>query len=120
MSTNGLLSFRESFNEFRVSQFPRVSSDAVPIIAPLWADYNFRQRGNLYYRITENDATLARARQLIAKGNKAGFNEFLPSRCVVVTWVNAVLFARMLDDIEVCYFSPFTIIWQPGHMPCVS
>ena len=93
MSTNGLLSFREAFSQFHVTAFPRISNDNVPIIAPLWADYNFREIGSVYYRVTEDVATLARAKELITK-HQNGSDEFSPSLCVVVSWVDAVLLTR--------------------------
>ena len=97
MSTNGLLSFREAFNEFRVTAFPRISSDTVPIIAPLWADYNFRERGNVYYRVTEDTTTLIRAKELITEYQN-GFDEFSPSLCVIVSWVDAALLTRSSNE----------------------
>ena len=101
MSSNGLISFREGFNEFRVSRFPRISSCAVPLIAPLWADYNFRQGGKIYYRVTEDPATLAKAKEVITENN---FSEFSPTLCVIVTWAEATLFTRTLDGDKVASY----------------
>ena len=95
------MSFRQGFNEFRVSEFPRLSSDAVPIIAPLWADYNFRMHGNVYYRATTDPPTLARAKKLIAESNPLNFNDFSPTLGFVVTWASAVLLTRALDNTAV-------------------
>ena len=88
-----------------MSGFPRLSSDAVPIIAPLWADYNFRKRGHVYYRVTADPATLARANELIYESNKISFNDFSPTLGIIVTWADAVLLTRALDDIEVDIFN---------------
>ena len=78
-----------------------MSSDAVPIIAPLWADYNFRIYGSIYYRVTTDPHTLARAKELIAGSNPVSFSEFWPTRGIVVTWSDAILLSRTLDAFEV-------------------
>ena len=85
-----------------MSPFPRISSDALPLIAPLWADYNFRKAGNVYYRITRDNATLERARELITEISSL-HSKFSPSECVIVTWVNAELLTRILDNTRVCF-----------------
>ncbi len=95
-----MISFQEGFGEFRVSQLPRLSISAVPIIAPLWGDYNFRQGGSVVYRLTDDNATLERARELIVENNPS-FNDFSTSLCVIVTWVDAVLLTRAFDETKV-------------------
>ncbi len=97
-----MISFQEGFDEFRVTGFPRTSSDALPIIAPLWADYNFRRRGTVYYRVTDDVSTLARAKELITENNPS-LSGYSPLLCVVVTWSDAVLLTRILDDTEVLF-----------------
>lgn len=70
----------------------------VPIIAPLWADYDFREAGNVNYRVTEDETTLARVRGLIVKINP-NFSEFSPLLSVIVTWSEATLFSRRRAEI---------------------
>ena len=56
VSTNGVISFQSEFTDFTVSSFP---TSSIPLIAPLWADFDFRDReGNVFYRIAEDEATL--------------------------------------------------------------
>ena len=88
------------FNDFRISGF---SKDNIPLIAPLWADYNLRQGGNVYYRVRRDAPTLAKARELIAENTPISYSEFLPSFCTIVTWLNVVLLSRStVDESRVC------------------
>ncbi len=97
VSANGLISFRDGFSDFHVSGFPRNSNDDVLLIAPLWADFDLRQGGNVYYRVTTDPDTLDLAKQMIAENNS--FSEFSPSCCLIVTWEDAVLLSRSLDEL---------------------
>ena len=84
-----------------MTQFPRLSRDTVPIISPLWGDYNFRRGGSLVYRVvTDDDATMVKARELIAKTDPS-FSDFSPSLCAIVTWVDAVLLTRVPNENKV-------------------
>ena len=95
-----MISFREGFSEFRVAPFPRLSVSAVPIVAPLWGDYNFRRGGSVVYRLASDNATLERARDLIVERNPR-FSDFSPGLCVIVTWVDAVLLTRAFEGRKV-------------------
>ena len=88
ISTNGVISFQSEFTNFLISSFP---SSSVPLIAPLWADFDFRSRGNVFYRIAEDETSLVRARETIVRAN-ANFTKYYPSLCVIVTWSEATLF----------------------------
>ena len=94
VSTNGIISFRSKFSNFLISTFP---SSTVPLIAPLWADFDFRSRGNVFYRMADDETTLVRARESIVGAN-ANFTEYYPSFCVIVTWSEATLFSLVSDD----------------------
>ena len=94
VSTNGVISFQSKFTDFRISPFP---TSTVPIIAPLWADFDFRSRGTVFYRIAEDKTSLAIARETIVGAN-ANFTEYYPSFCVIVTWSEATLFSD--DEID--------------------
>ena len=80
ISTNGLLSFEEGFDSYIAAQFL-----SVPIIAPLWADFNFRDAGTIYYRVTTDDSILDAVVEYIGDRNK-NYDEFRPTMAVVVTW----------------------------------
>ena len=89
VSTNGVISFQSGFTDFVVSSFP---TSSVPLIAPLWADFDFRDReGNVFYRVAEDEATLKRAREMLLDANQ-DISEFIPTFCVIVTWSEATLF----------------------------
>lgn len=93
VSTNGIISFQSPFNSFRVSSLPTSSA---PMIAPLWADYDFREAGNVYYRVSQDTVTLGRVQEMITEANP-DFKGFSPSLCVIVTWSEATLFSRRSD-----------------------
>ena len=84
VSSNGVISFGDRFNRFEVAPFPTAS---VPLLAPLWADFSFRKRGTVSYRVAEDESTLTRVREIINFG-------FSPSLCVVVTWDEAHLYTH--------------------------
>ena len=88
VSTNGVISFRAKFTDFLLSSFP---FSTVPLIAPLWADFDFRSNGNVFYRIAEEETCLVRAREIIVGANP-NFMEYYPSFCVIVTWSKATMF----------------------------
>ena len=95
ISTNGLVSFQSPFSSFNPSSFPITP---VPVIAPLWADFDFRETGTVYYRVSTDEATLARVSRMINDSNP-DFHEFIPSLCAVVTWSEATLFANTLSKV---------------------
>lgn len=82
VSTNGLLSFEKGFDSYIISQFPRTASPSIPLIAPLWADFNFRDAGTLYYRVT-TDASILDA---VVEDRNEIYGEYRPTMAVVVTW----------------------------------
>ena len=94
VSTNGVISFQSKFTNYLISSFP---SSSVPLIAPLWADFDFRSKGNVFYRNTKDETTLDRAREIIIATN-ANFTEYYPSFCVIVTWSEATLFSDSQID----------------------
>ena len=89
VSTNGVISFQSEFTNFIISSFP---SSTVPLIAPLWADFDFRSRGTVFYRIAKDEESTAKAKEIIIGAN-ANFTEYYPSFCVIVTWSEATLFS---------------------------
>lgn len=93
ISTNGFISFEEEFftDSFIVTQFPRTSGQLFPLIAPFWADFNFRDGGTVFYRVTEDENTLSHIGDLIASQNSE-FVGYRPTEAVVVTWFQSRLF----------------------------
>lgn len=77
-------------------QFPFSS---VPLIAPLWADYDFREAGNVYYRVTDDETILVRVKEIIVEINP-GFGDFDPVSCIIVTWSEASLFSRLFSAVS--------------------
>ena len=94
LSVNGILSFQSSFTSFRAIEFP---STLVPVIAPLWADFNFRDSGAIYYRVTQDEKTLRKFTDLISDENPI-FRDYHPKECVIVTWSFANLSSQELGE----------------------
>ena len=72
-------------------------SSTVPIIAPLWADFDFRDTGVIYYRVSQDMNLLSYANTIFSDVNPS-LSVFQPKLCIVVTWLSASLFSR--DFIE--------------------
>ena len=70
-------------NSYIPVPFPRTDT-ALGMLAPLWADFNFRNGGTLYYRI-EPDEYLHVIANKLANQNPA-YISFHPTVAVVVTW----------------------------------
>ena len=59
MNSNGDISFNESYENFTSSPFPL--QDRVALLAAFWADVDTRSgAGNIWYRVTQDPALLAR------------------------------------------------------------
>ena len=96
MSTNGFISVEEDFNtnSHEVMDFPRTAGRSVfPMIAPLWADFNFREEGRIFYRVANDNSTLAAIVQRIASHNH-NYKYYAPTEAVIVTWFQSRLFER--------------------------
>lgn len=104
ISTNGLISFDGNINQFRsyaVSSFPRRSPPYLSLMAPLWADFNFRDYGTIFYRVATDDKTLEAVTSIIMNLN-SNYSKFRPTMAVVVTWFQS-RFLR--SEAEVSYVS---------------
>lgn len=84
VSLNGLISFQQDYNNYDPSPFP-LSDEFVPIIAPLWADFNFTDSGAVYSRVTSDSDTLDQVVEMITNLNPS-LSDYQPSLAVVVTW----------------------------------
>ena len=109
ISTNGVISFNHSFDLYYENNvdFPKTTPPYVPLIAPFWSDFNFRDSGALFYRnrTDTEDPTLL---QLVA--DRIGISEFSPSLAVVVTWFQsqllgsrAVVSSSCTDRLLLCF-----------------
>jgi hypothetical protein len=94
-STNGVLSFGETFIDFTSTALPQVTA-AVPLVAPLWRDFDFSASGSIYYRQANDSETLNRVRRMITDVNP-GLNAYQPTLAVVVTWFEARLHGHTSD-----------------------
>ena len=93
MSTNGLLSFRNQFVDFSRRSFDSQSiPNNIPIIAPFWDDVNIRRFGNIFYRQSNDNASLDFATYLINyHRDNATFN-FQPTNVFIATWARVAMF----------------------------
>ena len=64
-----------------------------PLIAPLWADFDFRENGNIFYRVSKDCSLLEAVAEAVALENPAYIN-FRPKLAVVVTWFQSHFFTR--------------------------
>ncbi len=92
ISTNGLILFDtdDEFQSYTVSCFPRVSRPYLPLVAPLWADFNFRDSGTIFYRLVSDSGTLDAVADVISNLN-SNYMDFRPTLAVIVTWFQSEL-----------------------------
>ena len=65
--------------------FPFPITTPVPMIAPLWVDFQFDTSGAVYSRVTYNPDTLNRVVKMITNLNPA-LSEYQPALAVIITW----------------------------------
>ena len=94
ISTNGFFSFEAPPELHRRTLY---SSLAIPLIAPLWADFDFRSSGAVYYRTSQDSALLERVAFVVASSNPelVGFN---PTSCLIITWHQASIIGASQVD----------------------
>ena len=61
------------------------------MIAPLWGDFNFREEGAIYYRVTSNSDILNNIAERLAMHN-SNYTDYVPTEAVIVTWFQSRLF----------------------------
>ncbi len=101
ISTNGLILFDHDnqFQSYAPSSFPRTSPPFLPLVAPLWADFNFRDFGTIFYRLAADNSTLESVTDIIRSTTTGNYSEFRPTLAVVVTWFQSKL---LRSEVEVC------------------
>lgn len=114
VSTNGLVSFNQAYLSWRPIPFP-FGRNRQPIIAPFWADFDFRSSFNtesnrvfyhVYERQSSNISSLERAvlDAFSARISDEAGGDFRAEWLMVVTWSDAVLYPywwRLYSN-EVC------------------
>ncbi len=69
-------------------------------MAPLGGDFDFRDSGSVYHRVSRDDFILDMVARRIAAKNE-DFVDYRPTLCVISTWFKAVLFSTTFHDTEV-------------------
>ena len=93
VSTNGIISFVSGFDDYEPTSLPRGEHPFTPLIAPLWADFDFRESGTIFYRVTTNGSLLEALVVDIALQNSA-YMDFTPTVAVVATWLEAKFLSK--------------------------
>lgn len=70
----------------------------VPLIAPIWTDLDFRARGAMFYRTSQDPAILNQIARSIAEVNPV-LSDYRPTQAVIVTWFEAL---SHYDDVSIC------------------
>ncbi|XP_021945973.1 nidogen isoform X2 [Folsomia candida] len=92
VNQNGLISFLTEIPTFVNIQFPL----DYPVIAPFYSDVDTRISGTVYYRETQADELLERARTMFSDHFSSAVN-FQPSSLLIVTWDDVGYFDRKSD-----------------------
>ena len=80
-----------------------MSRPFLPLIAPLWADFNFRDSGTILYRLATDNKTLATVTEIIRNSN-TNYSEFRPTLAVIVTWLQSKLLRSEAVEVSWLYF----------------
>ena len=105
MSTNGLLSFRTPFDNFRLCG--SLPCAATILIAPIWTDLDFRTAGFTFFRATQDPATLDSIANAIANVNPL-LSDYRPRQAIVFTWFES---RSHFDDVCM-YLNHYNIEWS--------
>ena len=107
MSSNGIISFRNPFDEFADRnmgiEFPTITFRH-SVIAPLWIDLNPTVSGSINYTTSREPDVLNRTSLLLADGNPE-LCDFQPTLVVIVTWDKVPLHTN--NSIIVCILYKF-------------
>ena len=114
ISTNGLILFDydDQFQSYALSVLPRRTQPYLPIIAPLWADFNFRDSGNVFYRLTTDSETLERVSSILKNLTGPSYSEFSPNLAVIVTWFQSKLLRSEMEVSTVEIWLFFLLIFK--------
>ena len=99
MSTNGFVSFDSPPETLGATS---LLNSAVPMVAPLRTDFDLRDVGFVYHRVTQDDFILDLAARKIAS-TSVHFTSYRPTLCVIATWSQAVLFSGAFRNAQVLF-----------------
>ena len=95
VTTNGLLSLNETVDIYTFTPVPFPTNEVR--IAPFWADADTTDGlGNVYYRLTIDQALRNEAAQII---NNAFMSSFMPQYLVIVTWFEVGYYEQRGDKV---------------------
>ena len=77
-------------------EFPRNVPPYLPLIAPLWADFNFRHSGTIFYRVEDKNVMILEELSLRIATENSNFAEYAPTSALIATWYRSELFRRDL------------------------
>ena len=100
MNNNGLLSFGQSVSIFTPQFFPL--SENLQLIAPFWADVDTRKTGTVWFRETNDTATLNRI-----QGDIQDHAQFKPKIAFIATWDDVGYYSLnsdLVSDIMILLF----------------
>ncbi len=90
------MSFRDEFTAHDRSFFLN-SVLPVPIISPLWFNYDLSTTGSIYYKVTEEPSLLEEVRAMIVNRNLE-LNDYYPKLAIIVTWFDISLRGGFFED----------------------
>ena len=103
MNTNGLLSFGQPYANVTSATFPLPGP---PLIAPLWADVDTREVGEVFFRETNDPALIENITMTIREG-LIRLGPFVPSHLFIATWSSVGYYDNGTDLVSiVCDYMP--------------
>ena len=104
VSSNGLISAREPFDDYMSREFTRQFTFSNPIIAPLWEDFDSTEQGSIYYRATNDSFVLEQIVELIANSS-SDYVGYKPKQAFIATWEDIVPYSNSnLDPYYYFYY----------------
>jgi hypothetical protein len=107
VSTNGVISLRNSYVNHAVESFPLQSSNAI-VIAPFWADIDIENGGELYFRSSDDSNLLQEVEVVIGEGDGS---DFLPITLFIATWYRVAPFGRPQEDVVSVTIQVCICVW---------
>lgn len=95
ISTNGFITFESPAEVFHWSL---LSALPVPLIAPLWAEFDFTSSGSVYYRTSQDRELLERVAAIVVHENP-NLDDFHPILLIVVTWFRASFLSVTISQV---------------------
>lgn len=86
------MSFQQPFPTFLSCELP---CTRVPVIAPAWIDLEINEFNALYYRTTQDKATLNQVQQMVTNINPR-LRDYQPTYAVIITWFEAMSISQPL------------------------